>query len=32
MTYWETILAVWVVVAVVGGVVMLYRTRTDLYD
>ena len=32
MSYWETILAVWVGVAVVGGAVMLYRTRMDLYD
>jgi hypothetical protein len=32
MTFWELILAIWVVVAIVGGAVALYRTRTDLYD
>ena len=32
MTFWETILAVWVFVVIVGGAVMFYRTRTDLYD
>ena len=32
MSFWETVLAVWIVVAVVGAAVMLYRTRADLYD
>ena len=32
MSFWETVLAVWVVIAVMGGVVMLVSTRTDLTD
>jgi hypothetical protein len=32
MSFWETVLAVWVVIAVVGGVVMLVSMRTDLTD
>jgi hypothetical protein len=32
MSFWETVLAVWVVIAAVGGVVMLLSIRTDLTD
>ena len=32
MSFWETVLAVWVVIAVAGGVVMLVSMRTDLTD
>ena len=32
MTFWETVLAVWVVIALIGGMVMLVSTRTDLTD
>jgi hypothetical protein len=32
MSFWETVLAVWIVIAVIGGVVMLVSVRTDLYD
>ena len=32
MTFWETVLAVWVVIALMGGMVMLVSTRTDLTD
>ncbi len=32
MSFWETVLAVWVVIALMGGVVMLVSMRTDLTD
>ena len=32
MTFWETVLAVWVVIALMGGLVMLVSTRADLTD
>ena len=32
MSFWESVLAGWIVVALVGGAVAFYRTRMDLYD
>ena len=32
MSFWESVLAVWIVVALVGGAVAFYQTRMDLYD
>ena len=32
MSFWESVLAVWVVVAILGGAVMLIGIRMDLTD
>ena len=32
MTFWEIVLAMGVVLAVVGGAIALYRMRMDLFD